>query len=389
MTRAIGIAIAVVFLVAFIAFAYTMNPGHVDFKLSPGMTHNMPLGLLMVATLVLGMLIAVIGVGIQQVNQKMSTWNERRKARQFAEILELNASGSALTWSGETERGRTVLKKAWRKDPHNKGAALALAASFSDTGEYESARQALEAAAAEEPADPDLRFALGNALFGAGEVEDAIRMHETLRVQYPHAPRVLMSLRDLYSHTGRWQEAATAQERYISELASSEGIHRERERLRDFRLQAAMQLEDSDAKISALEALLEEYRDFSPALEAIGNAMMEAGRTDEAVATWEKVFKREPDIDLAYKMLAQQTDSPGRHHVVALVTKNSDKLGEEAARVLRARAALDNGALDSAKQELEGVSSTSGGAGQKAWADFHQMSGDPDKAWETIRPLVG
>lgn len=388
MGRAVGLAIAVAFLVAFVAFAYTMNPGDVDFRIASGLTYRMPLGLLLVATLVLGVLIAVVAVAVQHLNHRLSTWRERRRAQQVAEVRELNASGWALAWGGETARSRSVLKKAWRRDPNNKDAALALAASYVDTGEYEAAQSTLQSAVDEQSSDPDLRFALAEALRRNGETDEAIRMLETVRVQYPHAARVMVALRDLYGETGRWRQASDIQERYIQELAGSEGIQRERERLRDLRYRAALQIESPDERIAALEALVAEHRDYTPALESIGDAMLEAGREGEAFKIWEKSFKREPRIALAKKMLARQTDLNGRQRVIALVNKHTDGLDADDVRVLRASAALANDALDIAQQELEAVGNSASRSVQQCWADLYQKRGDAERAWQTLRPLT-
>lgn len=388
MRRAVVWAIAVAVLVAFVAFAYVMNPGDVDFRLSGEMAYRLPLGILLVATLVLGVVLAVLAVALQQLNQRLVTWGERRKARQEAETEELNASGVALAWAGEIERSRHVLKKAWRRDPGNTTAALALAASYADTGEIDTAKQILETALGERPNDPDLRLAFGDLLHRNGETEEALRMYETLRVQFPRAPRVLLALREAYAENDRWKDAAQVQDRYISELASSQGIQRERERLRDFRYRAALQIEDPDARIAALDAILAEYRDYAAASDSVGDAMLAGGRVDEAIKVWEKSFKRQPRMELARKMLAQQTTSNGRHRIVALVNKHADALDADQVRVFRARAALQNDALDTAQQELEGVENSADPAVQRCWADLHQKRGDAERAWQTLRPLA-
>ncbi len=388
MRRALGLAAAVAALVAFVAFAYTMNSGDVDFRLVPTVTYRMPLGLLLVATLVFGVLIAVVAVAFQQLNQRFSTWSERRKARQEAQIEELKQSGAALAWGGETVRSRSVLKKAWRRDPHNKEAALALAASYSDTGEYDAAKQVLEDAVARESADPDLRYALGEALSRYGHTDEAIRMHETVRVQYPHAARVMVSLRDLYAASGRWADAAEVQQQYIAELASSEGIEDQRDRLRDFRYRATMQIDDPALRIERLEALLAEHRNYAPAIDSLGDAMLEIGKTADALKLWEKAFKREPRIELAERMLDHQANGAGRQRVVVLINKQGDRLDADAARVLRARAAIQDDALESAQHELETVSDPTSAAVQSAWADLHHKRGDTERAWQTVRPLV-
>jgi tetratricopeptide (TPR) repeat protein len=388
MKRAVALALAVAILVGFIAFAYTMNPADVDVRISRSLSYRMPLGILLVATLATGVVLAVVAVAVQQLGHTLATWGQRRRARQETLVEELNASGVALAWGGETERSRSVLKKAWRRDPHNKKAALGLAASYSDTGEYGAAQQTLQAAVDRDPADPDLRFALAEALRRNGETEAAIRMHETIRVQFPHAPRVLVALRELYTQTSRWRDAVEVQDRYIAELASAEGVHGERARLRDLRYHAAMELTDAQARIEALNAILNEDRDYAPAIASVGDALLELGRTAEAVKVWEKSFKREPRADLARKLLGQQSDNSGRRHVVSLIDRAADRLDPDDVHVLRASAALQSDALEAAQRELELVTNATRPAVQQCWADLHLKRGDTERAWQTLRPIT-
>ncbi len=388
MKRAVLLAIAVAILVGFVAYAYTMNPTDVDVRLSRSLSYRMPLGILLVATLVSGVVVAVIAVALQQIGNRIATWGERRQARAVAIVDELNASGAALAWGGEIERSRSVLKKAWRRDPHNKMAALALANSYSDTGEYEAAKQTLEAAVEQNASDPDLRFALAEALRCNGETEAAIRMHETVRVQFPHAPRVLVALRELYTQSGRWNDSVEVQKRYISELSNSAGIHRERDRLREFRYRAAMQVAEPTSRLTALNALLAEDRDYAPAVDSVGDSLVELGRPAEALKIWEKSFKREPRADLARKMLAQQSDNAGRRRIVSLIDKHAGQLDEDEVHVLRASAALQSDALEAAQGELELIADATPATVQQCWADLHQKRGDPERAWQTLRPIV-
>jgi len=388
MRRAVFLAIAIALLVGFVAFEYTMNPADVDVRLSRSLSYRMPLGILLVTTLVAGVLIAVLGVAVQQIGHTVATWSQRRQARQEALVEELNESGAALAWGGETERSRTVLRKAWRRDPHNKKAALALAASYVDTGEFTAAQQALQAAVERDATDPDLRFALAEALRRNDDTDAAIRMHESIRVQYPHAPRVLVALRELYTQTGRWRDAVDVQERYITELASAEGIRGERNRLRDLRYRAAMELTDATARIDALNAILSEERDYAPAIASVGDALLDLGRGAEAVKVWEKSFKREPRADLAAKLLAQQSDNAGRRRVVALIDRAADRLAPDDLHVLRATAALQSDALEAAQRELELVANPTIPAVQQCWADLYLKRGDTERAWQTLRPIA-
>lgn len=389
MKRAVLLALAVALLVACVAYAYAMNPGDVEIRLTRTLSYRMPLGILFVASLAIGAVAGVIAIAVQQLSHRLATWGERRKAREVALIDELNASGVALAWGGDIERSRSVLTKAWRRDPHNKTAAIGLAASYADTGEFESARATLATAVEQAPTDPDLRFALAEALRRNGDIDEAIRLHESIRVQYPHAARVLVALRELYAHAERWKEAVDVQERYIGELANAHGMSRERLRLREYRYRAALQIDDAAKRLTALLALLDEDRDYAPAIDGAGDALVAMGRAGEALKIWEKAFRRDPRSDLARRMLAQQKDNQGRRHLVALIDKFADRLPADDVHLLRASAALDSEALEAAQRELELVTDATNASVQQCWADLHQKRGDPERAWQTLRPIAG
>jgi len=384
MKRAVGLGIAITALVLFVGVAFTLNPGAVDLRLTPSKVVPLPLGILLVGTFVLGAMLAILAVALQQLVRRLAQWSEARRAKQEARLAELNERGAALGWSGDLERSRALFKKAWRKDPRNKEAALALAASYPDTGETAAAKQVLEAAVAEVPNDPDLRYALGEALRRNGETGAAIRMHETIRVQYPLAPRLLLALRELYRQAQQWQEAADVQELYLRQLPSSEDLSREREELRLLRFQQALRIEDPAERAAALVPMAEEDPRFAAAVDAAGEALLAAGHGDEAQRFWEKALRRAPRLALLERLLDLQTQVAGRNRVVELLGRYGATLDADGARLLRARAALRNDDLERAQQALEEVSRQDRVAVQRCWADLYSKRGNYDRAWTAL-----
>jgi len=384
MKRAVGIAVAIFALVLLVGLAFTLNPGAVDVRLTPSRIVQLPLGILLVGTFVLGAVIAILAVALQQLGRRLAQWGEARRAKQEAQLAELNERGAALGWSGDLERSRAVFKKAWRKDPHNKEAALALAASYTDTGENAAAKQVLEAAVAELPNDPDLRYALGEALRRNGEIGAAIRMQETIRVQYPTAPRVLLALRELYRAAQQWKEAADVQELYIRQMSSSDDLGPEREDLRTLRFREALRIADPNERAAALMPMAENDPSFAAAVEAAGQALIAAGRNDEAQRLWEKSLRRAPRLSTLESLLDLQTQAAGRNRVVDLLGRYGGALDADEARLLRARAALRNDDLERAQEALDGVSNQGSAAVQRCWADLYSKRGNYDRAWTAL-----
>jgi uncharacterized integral membrane protein len=133
MRRIIVVATSVV-SVALFCFIAWLNPSNVDVFFSPGQSFRMPLGWLIVLTFAFGCFLVGFGFSIQQLGRRLRDWREHRQTRRAEQIGEWQESGTALAWDGELDRGRTLLKKAWRRQAHNSPAALALASSYMDTG---------------------------------------------------------------------------------------------------------------------------------------------------------------------------------------------------------------------------------------------------------------
>jgi len=360
-----------------------LNPGEVEFHPEHIHTFRPMLGLLLIFTFCAGVLIAVLGGSLRNLSNTLANWRARRGARHAAQAGEWHQAGETLAWGGDLERSRALLKKAWRRHPGATAAALALASSYMDTGEYAAAQEVLETAVAQDAHDPDLRYALGEALRRRGEAADAIRMLETVRVQHPRAPRVLISLRELYRESGRWKEAADVQAAYLDTLPA-EAHAAERERLTQFRYQAALALPDGDARLTALDAVVQGDRSFVPALVSLGDALLEQGRVDEAQRLWEKAFKNQPRLVFIERMLAQAPNARS-HRAVGLLGKYRDQLEPDSVRLLLARVAMTAGDVERAAAELKGIRAQDTPAVQRAWADVLHQRGDTEHAWDALR----
>src|SRR3972149_5420562 len=113
---AVATGVAVLGVCAFLAW---LNPGTVDVRFSPQQSLQAPLGWLLVFAFAGGVAVTVLGASLQQLGRRLAGWRERRRARQAVRATQWQQSGAALAWEGELERGRNLLKKAWRRQPHN------------------------------------------------------------------------------------------------------------------------------------------------------------------------------------------------------------------------------------------------------------------------------
>ncbi len=373
---------AIVLIAAFGAIV-VLNSGEVEFHPTHIHSFRPMLGLLLIFVFCAGALVAVLGGSVRTLSSALANWRARRTARRAAQAGEWHQAGEQLAWGGELERSRALLKKAWKRHPGNSAAALALASSYMDTGEYTDAQAVLQTAVAQDAHDPDLRYALGEALRRRGDTSEAIRMLETVRVQHPHAPRVLISLRELYRESGRWKEAADVQEVYLQTLPA-DSRPGERERLVQFRYQAALALTEPDARLAALDAVVQSDRFFVPALVSLGDALVEHGSGEEAQKLWEKAFKSQPRLVFIERMLAPDL-GPRAQRAVALLHKYRDQLDADSVHLLQARIALAEGDLERAGAELKPVTKQDTPTVQRTWAEILYRRGEHAQAWDALR----
>lgn len=373
--------VGILLLIVAFGAVVLLNPSQVEFHPTHLHSFHPMLGLLLIFTFCAGAAIAVFAGSLRNASSSLANWRARRSQRQAVQVGEWHHEGEQLAWGGELERSRALLKKAWKRQSGNGAAALALASSYMDTGEYAAAQEVLEAAVAQDAHDPDVRYALGEALRRRGEHAEAIRMLESVRVVHPRGPRVLVSLRELYRETGRWKEAADVQEIYLQTLPA-ESRRAESERLLQFRYQAACDLADPEARVAALDAIVQRDRTFVPALVSFGDALAAYGRLDEAQRVWEKAFKAQPRLVFIERMLAHDGHSP---RAVGLLTKYRDQLEGDAVRLLLARVALADNHVDRAAAELESITKQDTVEVQRTWAEVLHRRGEHDRAWEALR----
>lgn len=382
-------AIGIVALAAALAYVTWLNPVPVEFRFAPEQRLTLQLGLLLIGAFFAGVLVTVLGGSTLQLARSLRRWPERRQERHAVRVTEWERAGTALTWDGELDRARNLLLKAWRRQPHNSAAAIALASSYTDTGELEAARRILQEAMSRDASDPDLRLALSQAMERGGELPEAIRILETVRVQHPRAQRALLRLRDLYCRAGRWKEAAEVQAAYVDSLPSSADARSERELLIRLRYQAALAVEDPAARAEALSLILQLDRNFFPAVVSLGDALAESQKLGEAMKLWERTFKQMPRLVLVERMLSHQSSPGDRSRAVALLRKYRPQPPEsDGTQVIAARLALGDGDLDTASAELSAVQRQDAPPVQRLWAEIYRRRQQHDRAVEALAQVA-
>jgi tetratricopeptide (TPR) repeat protein len=382
MKRAIAI-IAGVAMVCLVAYVSWLNPERVEFHVTPTRSLQAPLAALMVFAMVVGALMILAVVMIQAGRRALVAWRHGRRQRRVERIDEWEERGERLVWHGNPQHGRALLQKAWQRRPESPHAVLALAASYRDTGELHRARGLLFDAAGQHHTNPDILLALAEAHRAAGELQACIEVLERLRALHPRAPRVLRALRDTYVEARRWHDAATLQDALIGELRDAQQAGRERDYLHALRYQATMALPDPAARIRALEALADSRSGSVPVLVSLGDALVAAGREDEASVLWERTLRSTPRTVLVERLAAIAHEPRHRDRLRGVLRKlRSDQVRLDNLHLLSAQLYLADGNVDEAARELDAVHDGLQAPGllHRLWGDVHRRRGAQEQA---------
>ncbi len=386
MKAALGL-VATVLLLAMAYVAFT-NTAAVELVLPRTEPVRLPLGWLLVVTFSAGALIAVVGNLLAHAVRSVGGWSSRRRNRYSGKIQSWIRNGRAHLWNGELDRGRSLLSKAWRKDPSNGTAAAALAESFSFSGEHDAARRILQEAVSHDSHDPDLRCAFGEAVERSGDITEAIRVLETVRIQHPRAVRVLRPLARLYELAGRWDEAARVQQAYLEAAPGARSGGAEQERLAVDRYRAAMANSDPEQRARALTSLLEANRTSLAVVVSAGDALVEAGRPAEAIRLWERHLRERPATVLFQRLIAQHSASRDRQQVIGLLRKLRNVASADTVHALAAELALQTGGIELAAHELESITQQDTPAIHRLWSELYRQRGETERALRSLTRAI-
>jgi len=382
MKRALAILAGVV-MVCVVAYLSWLNPTTVEFRFRPQQSVHAPLSALMIFAFVAGALLVLVVVTIQAGRRAVVAWRLDRRQRQLARIDAWEEQGERLVWEGDVHQGRSLLQRAWRRNPNSAHAVVALAASYRDTGELARARQLLIDAADHHHTNPDVLLALAETYCAGGDHKARLEMLERLRALHPRTPRVLRAVRDAYVESERWSDAAAAQQALLSELHDGEALSSEREYLTTLRYQAAINLPDLDGRVEALEALADSRPPSLPILVSLGDTLLANGRADEASMLWERALRSSPRTVLVERLSTLATEPRHRERLRGLLRKiRPDDVRSDSLRLVLAQLNLTDGNLDEVARELEAIQDPTRAPAllHRLWADLHKRRGQLEQA---------
>lgn len=375
-------------LVSAVIYLVSTNNTPTDFQLTPSIVLSYSLGALMVASFLCGAVTVLTAVMLQAGGRALLAWRHLRRERNSQRTHEMEEKGEQLMWQGDAKHGRALLEKAYRREPSNSYAVLALAASYRATGETVRERQFLaDAVDHHHHTNPDVLLALAQAHAYAGERAQAIEVLERLRALHPRAPRVLLALRDAYRDAGRWYDAIAPQEALIVESRDPQQAVRERDVLTTMRYQASLAIEDPKARIDALEALAERRSLAAPVAVSLGDALAEAGRSDDAIGVWERALRTTPQSVLVERLAKAARDKSGRSRLIGVLRRlRPEAVDMDKVRLFVAEQLLVDDLVTDAAQELMAVEDPAGAGAfyLKIQGEIHRRRGELQQAVDAL-----
>lgn len=371
-------------LVCAVIYLVATNGTVTEFQLTPTITIAYSLGGLMVASFLSGAVTVLTAVMLQAGGRALLGWRDNRRERNFVRFQQMEERGEQLMWQGDARQGRALLEKAYKRQPDSAYAVLALAASYRATGEIARERQFLrDAASAHHHTNPDVLIALAEAHNHAGDRGAALEVLERLRALHPRAPRVLSALRDAYVETGRWHDAIGPQEALVGETRDAQQAVKERERLTTLRYQDSLAVEDPAARITALESLADRRSLSVPVAVSLGDALLQSGRTDEAVAVWDRALRATPQTVLVERLDRLATDASMRGRICTSLRRlKPDACQVDNVHLHVAHLLLEDNLVSDAAEELRAVdnAATAPGFLHRTRAELHRQRGEFEQA---------
>ncbi len=290
MLRRIATVIAAVALIGAVCTQVYFNAQEATFRLTPDHTFTLPLGVLMLASLVAGALFMFLITLAREGRHALSDWQVQREKRVEERNIEHRRQARSLSLAGDYQRARTLFAKAAKRRAPDVLDVIDYAGTYLVEGRADEARRMLEEGQKDFGNDPLLLAALARACSGCGDTAAAISALERALAVYPASVEILKSLRDLLFDSESWARAVEVQQRIV-ELTSQDET--ERRRFAGAKFEAAMRLEGSERE-AALRALSGTDPDFVPAIIERSRALAAADDGKQAFKVLEKAAKRRP-----------------------------------------------------------------------------------------------
>ena len=382
--RIVAITVFVI-LVAAVSLLVHWNAAPTSFKLTPELTFNLPLGILMIAAAVAGALVMFVLALMREGRLALRDWSVHREIR----IAQRNAAqiteARSQILAGEYKRARNLLTKSTQKRAMEISDIIDFAETYLLEGDPLQARKVLEEAQKDFGNEPLLLFALGRACKATGDLPAATSALERAVSVYPTSMPILTVLRDILFETESWERAAEVQGRIV-ELNADDAS--EKNWLLGARYEAALQAEDS-ARDAALREIASDAPDFLPVLVHRAKNLAATGDWRRAMKILEKAVRKKPHgatLDELERMVPAEESSRLARLYGKLVASSPQSVG------LRLRAAhylIKHGRVEEAAETLTPLADgTEASVAKALWGEIHDAREESTLAHSSYREAL-
>jgi len=290
MLRRILTFVSFVALVAAVSALVYFNPTDAAFRYAPDATLTLPLGVLMLAAAVAGMVVMFLLMLLREGRHAVHEWRVQRGIRSAERTATLRAEARNLSLAGDFARARTLFSKVMKMRDPDVADLVDFANTHTLEGNAREAKRILEHGQKDFGNDPLLLFELAKVARLAGDDASAVSALERALAVYPRSARLLAMLRDSLFDAAAWPRAAEIQERILQLKPSDET---ERNRLWGARYEAAVRLPPTE-RMAALKAISVAQPDFAPAALERARAAASTGDERRSVRILEKAIRHRP-----------------------------------------------------------------------------------------------
>lgn len=301
--------IGFVALVAAVSALAYLNPAETVFHYPPANEITLPLGVLMLASAIAGMIVMFLLMLAREGRNAVREWRVQRGIRSAERTASLRAEARSLALAGDYARARALFSKAMTMRDPDVGDLIDYADTYIQEGDPKEAKRVLENGQKDFGNAPLLLRAIAMTSRLTGDDAAAASALERALAVYPRSLRLLAPLRDILVDTGAWTRAQEIQQR-ILQLRPND--HREANRLLGLSYEAALRQPPAE-RLSALKAITNSSPEFTPAIVERARTLHAEGDPRRALRALDKALRRRPRgvlFDEIERIVGQ--DDPGR-----------------------------------------------------------------------------
>lgn len=304
----VTIIIAILILIAFFEYLYTLNPVKVPLTFAPGHHHilNNYLIIYIFSAFLIGIaLILIINLLKNSISQIKNLLSKRKQYIKIELDNSVNRAESAYIM-GQYDKGIDLIKKYLLNYPNNINAYILLAKIYKHKGKIKDSENALNKALEIEKENITALNEAGN-LYKLNKDYDKAIFYLNKALEYsPDNLYAITQLKDIFIKKEEWKNAYRMSKLFLSQSKDREINKKEEQVMLGLKYEFGKYLLESkgDTERSAkrFNQVLSQNKNFVPAYISLGDVFIKKGKEREAFDLWERAFLKTGNLALIIKI---------------------------------------------------------------------------------------